>query len=110
MPTKQKKSSVKKSTPVKKTLPGKAKVAPKKEVIAQPVKTTLQPKEVRPKKVYEISAFFHTLIVIIVVLLYAEIALLSVLYFNYDIRIESKSLIAMHQQNIVKPALNRTAR
>lgn len=111
MPTKQKKSSAKKPAPVKKKSLATKKVVSQKPVAVPAVKTTVQPevkKEVRPKKVYEISAFFHALIVIIVIILYAEIALLSVLYFNYDVRIESKSLIAMHQQNVVKPTLKRT--
>ena len=45
------------------------------------------------KKVYEISSFFHTRIVLIVVILYVEIVLFSIVYFNYDVRIESKPLI-----------------
>ena len=121
MPAKQKKSSTKKSPAVKKkSLPAKKtvakKVAPKKTVAEPIVKAAVQPqvKEVKPevkpapsKRVYEISASFHALIVLMVVILYAEIVLLSVLYFKYDVRIESKSLVAMHQQNIVKPTLKR---
>ena len=104
MPTKQKKSSVKKSVPVKKKT-----LAPKKTVATPVIREAVQPevkKETKITKVYEISAFFHALIVIIVVVLYAEIAFLSVIYFNYDVRIESKPLITM-QQPVVRTISRR---
>ena len=97
MPTKQKKSTAKKSASVKKAAPAV------KPIVAEPAK-----KEEINKNVCEISTFFHALIVLIVVLLYAEIALLGVLYFNYDIRIESKEFVIARQQNIYKPKLQQT--
>lgn len=118
MPTKQKKSATKKSVPTKKPVQVKkakttkpavtAKVAVKKEPqVKQTVVTKAPAVPVKQKKVYEISAFFHALIVLIVVLLYAEIALLGVIYFNYDVRIESKALVELRRESVKKPRLQR---
>jgi len=96
---KTKKITTKKNTAKKKTV---AKKSVKPVVAAEakkvaPVQAKKIEKEPKAKKMYEITPFFHGLIVFIVVLLYAELALFGVVYWNYDINLECKDTIWTRQ-------------
>ncbi|MBO5997894.1 MAG: hypothetical protein J6P93_05155 [Alphaproteobacteria bacterium] len=108
MPAKQKKS-VKKKTTVKKQPVAKKVEAPKavEAKVAEPVMVE-KPAEKKAKKVYEISPFFHAVIVIIVFLLYVEIILSAILLWNYDFRIEKKiPHMNYHRVDITRPCLRK---
>ena len=107
-PKAQKKASALKATkPVKasghkepavKATPKAATVAPKQATKAALPKDQKQP--VKVKKVYEMSAFFHAVVVLMVVILYAELAAMAVIYTNYEVTIESKSLVEMREAKL----------
>ena len=46
------------------------------------------------------SAFFHAVVVLMVVILYAELAALAVIYTNYEVTIESKTLVEMREAQL----------
>lgn len=67
---------------------------------AKPVSQKAEKQPVKVKKVYEMSAFFHAVVVLMVVILYAELAAMAVIYTNYEVTIESKSLVEMREAQL----------
>ncbi len=67
---------------------------------AKTVSPKVEKQPVKVKKVYEMSAFFHAVVVLMVVILYAELAALAVIYTNYEVTIESKTLVEMREAQL----------
>lgn len=67
---------------------------------AKTVSPKVEKQPVKVKKVYEMSAFFHAVVVLMVVILYAELAALAVIYTNYEVTIESKTLVEMREARL----------
>lgn len=110
--TTKKKTTAKKAMPVKKKPGSKVTATVKTQAVsankAVDVKTSApEQKETKApvtvkKKVYEISPFFHAMVVLMVAILYVEMAFFAYIYTNYEVTIESKQMVYARQMRAIQ--------